>query len=76
MWIINFSVPALIKSDCFTRRAITDCGNVPSLAMNKTYDNEEIVRKMVAQQNDMRIPAELIPEMSGLRCADDHEFTQ
>lgn len=28
---------------------------------NKTYDNEEIVRKMVAQQKDMKIPTELIP---------------
>ena len=29
---------------------------------NKTYDNEEIVRKMLAQQKDMRIPSELIPK--------------
>lgn len=28
---------------------------------NKTYDNEELVRKMVAQQKDMKIPTELIP---------------
>ena len=28
---------------------------------NKTYDNEEIIRKMVAQQKDMKIPTELIP---------------
>lgn len=28
---------------------------------NITYDNEEIVRKMVAQQKDMKIPTELIP---------------
>ena len=27
----------------------------------KTYDNEETVRKMLAAQKDMRIPAELIP---------------
>lgn len=27
----------------------------------KTYDNEEIIRKMYAQQKDMRIPTELIP---------------
>lgn len=27
----------------------------------KTYDNEEIVRRMVAEQKDMRIPAELVP---------------
>lgn len=27
----------------------------------KTYDNEEVVRQMVEQQKDMRIPAELIP---------------
>lgn len=28
---------------------------------NKTYNNEEIVRKMVAQQKDMKIPTKLIP---------------
>ena len=27
----------------------------------QTYDNEEIVRRMVAEQRDMKIPAELIP---------------
>ena len=28
---------------------------------NKTYDNEPIVRKMVAEQKNMRVPSELIP---------------
>lgn len=28
---------------------------------NKTYDNEEIIRRMVIEQKDMKIPAELIP---------------
>ena len=28
----------------------------------KTYDNEEIVTRMVAEQEDMRIPSELIPK--------------
>lgn len=28
---------------------------------NKTYDNEELVRRMVAEQRDMKIPTELIP---------------
>lgn len=27
----------------------------------KTYDNEEVVRQMAAQQRDMKVPAELIP---------------
>ncbi|MDD2957174.1 MAG: Sir2 silent information regulator family NAD-dependent deacetylase [Lachnospiraceae bacterium] len=27
----------------------------------KTYDNEEIVRQMVEQQRDMRVPSELVP---------------
>ena len=27
----------------------------------KTYDNEEAVRRMVAEQRDMRIPTELVP---------------
>ena len=29
---------------------------------NKTYDNEEIVRKMVENQRDMKIPSELLPK--------------
>ena len=28
---------------------------------NETYDNEELIRRMVAEQKDMRIPSELIP---------------
>lgn len=28
----------------------------------KTYDNEDVVRKMVLEQRDMKIPAELIPK--------------
>ena len=28
----------------------------------KTYDNEEVIKKMIAQQEDMRIPTELIPK--------------
>ena len=28
---------------------------------NKTYDNEEIIRRMVAEQQDMKIPSELVP---------------
>ena len=28
---------------------------------NKTYDNEQVVRQMVAQQKDMKIPTELVP---------------
>ncbi|MCD8084150.1 MAG: Sir2 silent information regulator family NAD-dependent deacetylase [Clostridiales bacterium] len=28
---------------------------------DKTYDNEEIVRQMVAEQRDMRIPSEMVP---------------
>lgn len=48
----------------------------------KTYDNEEIVRKMVAEQTDMRIPSELIPRCPicgkpmtmNLRC--DNTFVQ
>ena len=29
---------------------------------NKTYENEEIVRRMVEEQKDMRIPTELLPK--------------
>ncbi len=28
---------------------------------NATYDNEELIRRMIAEQKDMRIPTELIP---------------
>ena len=28
---------------------------------NKTYDNEEVVRKMVAEQREMRVPSGLVP---------------
>ena len=28
---------------------------------NKTYDNEELIRRMVAEQRNMKIPSELIP---------------
>lgn len=31
---------------------------------NKTYDNEELIRQMVAQQKDMKVPSELIPHCS------------
>ncbi|MDE5601586.1 MAG: Sir2 silent information regulator family NAD-dependent deacetylase [Clostridia bacterium] len=45
---------------------------------NSTYDNEELVRKMVAEQKDMKIPSELIPRCpicgkpmtTNLRCDD------
>jgi len=29
---------------------------------NKTYDNEEAVRRMIAEERDMRIPTELVPK--------------
>lgn len=29
---------------------------------DKTYDNEELILRMVAEQNDMKIPSELIPK--------------
>lgn len=49
---------------------------------NTTYDNEDIVRKMVAAQRNMRIPTELIPKCPvcgmpmtmNLRC--DNSFVQ
>ena len=39
----------------------------------KTWDNEETVRRMVAEQRDMRVPSELVPRCPGLRQAHDHE---
>ena len=49
---------------------------------NKTYDNEEAVRRMVAEQDNMKIPSKLIPECPvcgapmtmNLRC--DDSFVQ
>lgn len=49
---------------------------------NKTYDNEETVRRMVAAQKDMKIPTDLIPKCPvcgapmtmNLRC--DNSFVQ
>ncbi len=49
---------------------------------NKTYDNEEAVRRMFAEQNNMKIPTELIPKCPvcgapmkmNLRC--DDSFVQ
>lgn len=49
---------------------------------DKTYDNEELVRRMVAGQEDMKIPSELIPRCpvcgkpmtTNLRC--DDKFVQ
>ena len=45
---------------------------------NNTYDNEEIIRKMLSEQKDMRIPSNLIPKCprcggkmtTNLRCDD------
>ena len=45
---------------------------------DKTYDNEKIIRRMVAEQEDMKIPSELIPRCpvcgkpmtTNLRCDD------
>ena len=49
---------------------------------NKTYDNEELISRMVAEQKDMKIPSELIPHCpvcgkpmtTNLRC--DDKFVQ
>ena len=49
---------------------------------DKTYDNEKIVRQMIAEQKNMRIPAELVPKCPvcgapmtmNLRC--DNSFVQ
>lgn len=49
---------------------------------NKTYDNEEVIRRMIAEQKNMRIPSELIskcpkcgrPMTMNLRC--DDKFVQ
>lgn len=40
------------------KRPISQC-SLP--CHNATYDNEAMVRRMVDEQNDMRVPAELVP---------------
>ena len=42
----------------------------------KTYDNEEIVRENGCATKRYANSRRADPEMSGLRCADDHELTQ
>lgn len=37
------------------------CGAFRVRRVYKTYDNEEIIRRMVAKQQDMKIPTELVP---------------
>ena len=49
---------------------------------NKTYDNEQIVREMVAAQKNLRVPSELIPrcpkcgEMMTLNLRSDDKFVE
>lgn len=54
----------------------------PKPCCNKTYDNEDVIRRMYAEQENMRIPSELIPYCPkcgrpmtmNLRC--DNSFVQ
>ena len=50
MWIIVSRKPGLIKTESFIRREIMGCFNVVSLAIRKTYDNEDAIKKMVLSQ--------------------------
>ena len=39
----------------------------------QTWDNEALIRRMVAEQKDMRVPAGLVPPLPQLRPAADHK---
>ena len=53
--------PVLTNIGYFTHRAIMAFGSVPGLVYQKTYDNEDVVKQMVAEQKDMKIPSGLVP---------------
>ena len=38
-----------------------DFSNVASTVIQKTYQDDALVRKMIAEQKDMKVPCELIP---------------
>ena len=50
MWIIVFRKQDSLKTESSIHREITACFNVVSLVIKETYDNEEIIKKMVLSQ--------------------------
>ena len=40
-----------------------DFSNVASTVIQKTYQDDALVRKMIAEQKDMKVPYELIPSV-------------
>ena len=62
MWIINFNWRAFDKKRLFYTQGDYGLWQCASPCHQKTYDNEEAVRKMIKAQTDMRIPTELIPK--------------
>ena len=52
----------LIKKDCSITQGDYGLFQCSVPCHNETYDNEAIIKKMVEQQKDMKIPTELIPK--------------
>lgn len=75
-WLVS------IKHGCSTPRATTAFGSAANRCHQATYDNEAVVRRMIAEQADMRVSSELIPrcpkcgkpQTPNLRC--DDSFVQ
>lgn len=82
MWTTNSSWLVSIKHGCSTPRATTAFGSAANRCHQATYDNEAVVRRMIAEQADMRVSSELIPrcpkcgkpQTPNLRC--DDSFVQ
>ena len=60
------------KKRLFYTQGTMVCGSAPALHQ-ETYDNEETVRRMTAEQRDMRVPPELVPRCPRCGRPMDHE---
>ena len=57
----------------YTQGGLWPMAVLQALPSGETYDNEETVRKMFAEQRDMRIPTELVPRCPQVRLSHGHE---
>ncbi len=78
----QFQLAGFDKKGCLYAKVTMACGSAASHVVKKTYDNEEIVRRMAADQKNMRVPTDLVPRCPvcgepmtmNLRC--DNTFVQ
>ncbi|MGN0643181.1 MAG: SIR2 family NAD-dependent protein deacylase [Huintestinicola sp.] len=78
----QFRKAGFVKERLFYTQGDYGLFQCPMPCCDKTYDNEEVIRRMYAHQKDMRIPSELIPRCPecgrpmtmNLRC--DNSFVQ